>query len=129
MLHGSLHTAQAWKAAGKALPANKKYKSLVVQYYDISNLQVASLRSLIDPRVGLVGRLLWRSSTVVLRLHLLDRSNRAHQWLGWTSAASQGVSTGVILVLGGGSYLSGINVGCTVAVGGAEEATATVLNT
>ena len=38
MLHGSLHTAQAWKAAGKALPANEKYKSLVVQYYDISNL-------------------------------------------------------------------------------------------
>ena len=73
----------------------KEYKSLVVQYYDISNLQVASLRSLIDPRVGLVGRLLWRSSTVVLRLHLLDRGNRAHQWLGWTSAASRGVSTGV----------------------------------
>ena len=24
MLHGSLHTAQAWKAAGKAPPANNK---------------------------------------------------------------------------------------------------------
>ena len=71
------------------------FKIVISQSY----LYIASLRCVVHPWIGcLVGRLLRRgrrSSTVALLLDLLHRGNGAHQWLGWTSAASRGVTTGV----------------------------------
>ena len=53
MLHGSLHTVQAGKAAGRALPGNNKDKSLVVQ--DLK--PVGSLPGESGTPLGRLGRL------------------------------------------------------------------------